>query len=248
MIASPIGCEFHSLPSIDSTNLHAMRQIHARMAEHGTVFFTTHQTAGRGQRGKQWHGNPNDNLALSAVLRTQDLAKTHQFKLSAAMALATRQLVANHINQAVSIKWPNDIYVGSKKIAGILIENIIQAATWRWSVVGLGLNVNQTKFGPNLPWATSAQMLTGQSFSPEQLAVHWCTFAQKQWERIFGPDSNDIVTEYNQHLYGINTIQRLKKDNVVIPCLIKRVTLQGVLVAGEHDEWAFEHGAVEWLR
>jgi BirA family biotin operon repressor/biotin-[acetyl-CoA-carboxylase] ligase len=248
MSAAPIGYPFNFLPRIDSTNLYAMRQIHARMAEHGTVFFTTHQTAGRGQRGKQWQSNPGDNLALSAVLRTDWLTPSHQFSLSAAMAVATRQLVAEHLSASVSIKWPNDIFVDDKKAGGILIENLLQATDWKWSVVGIGINVNQMSFADDLPWAVSLKMLNGQHADLEAIAKRWCALAQLQWERLCSPQSGEIIADYNLALYGANTIQRLKKGNVVVPCLVKRVTPQGTLVAGEHNEWNFVHGEVEWLR
>jgi BirA family biotin operon repressor/biotin-[acetyl-CoA-carboxylase] ligase len=247
MYAFPDGYSFEILPQVDSTNLYAMQRVHAGLAANGHVFFAEEQTQGKGQRGKTWHAAPHESILMSIVLDSSKLSASQSFRLSATMALAAKQLVETLVPETVFIKWPNDIYIGDRKAGGILIENVMNGGTWRWAVVGIGLNINQSSFPAELPNAVSVKMACGQPHNCAGLAKQLCDFFEHQWQRLLAGEWATILEEYNSALYGRGQVRKLKWGSVTTPCLIKRVNEQGVLLAGEREEWRFEHGEVEWV-
>jgi BirA family biotin operon repressor/biotin-[acetyl-CoA-carboxylase] ligase len=247
MYAFPDGYSFEILPQVDSTNLHAMRQIHAGMAVNGQAYFALEQTEGKGQRGKTWHAAPNESILLSIILDSTKLSPSQSFRLSATMALAAQELISSLVTQPVFIKWPNDIYIGDRKAGGILIDNVMNGGAWRWAVVGIGLNINQISFPDHLPQAISTRMACGAEFQCETLAKQLCGIFENRWQQLLLGNWPTILSDYNHALYGRNMVKKLKWGSVVTPCVIKRVNEQGVLLAGENEEWRFEHGEVEWV-
>lgn len=144
--------EFDTLPS---TNLYALDLLSSKHPPEGTAVITAHQTAGRGQMGTTWESNREENLTVSIIFRPVFLPVKKQFQLNKSISLAIFQLVNEYFPGRVSIKWPNDILVDERKICGILIQNGVQGKRLQWSVVGLGINVNQRLFGEHLDRATS---------------------------------------------------------------------------------------------
>lgn len=139
-----IGKQIISLPSCHSTN-----DLLAEMAEKNTVFegavvITENQTRGKGQRGNTWQTEAGKNLTFSVLLKPKFLKPSLQFELNRIVSLALYDIIKNECPQSqVHIKWPNDIYVKKRKIAGILIENSLSQQHINQSIVGIGLNVNQ---------------------------------------------------------------------------------------------------------
>ncbi|GAB3509535.1 biotin--[acetyl-CoA-carboxylase] ligase [Spirosoma knui] len=149
-----VGQIIQYLPSCQSTNDEASDLIASREPAEGLIVVTDNQTAGRGQRGNQWEAKPGENLTFSLILKPSFLSATEQFWLNIAVSLGIHDTLAPLLSN-VRIKWPNDIYVGNQKLGGMLIENTLQGHNIGWSVVGAGLNVNQTEF--SYPTATSLQ-------------------------------------------------------------------------------------------
>lgn len=143
------------LPSCQSTNDEAARLIGIDEAPEGTLVITNRQTAGRGQRGNVWEAQPGQNLTVSLVLAPSFLRPTEQFWLNMAVSVGLTDALRPLLGDALRIKWPNDLFAGTRKLGGMLIENTVQGATIAQAVVGIGLNVNQTEF--SLPTATSLQ-------------------------------------------------------------------------------------------
>lgn len=139
----------------------------AGRGEEGTLVITDDQTAGRGQRGNRWESEPGKNLTFSVILCPRFLAPGQQFGLTQVASLALKEALESVSVPEVGVKWPNDIYSGTRKIAGILIENSIKGNTIDSSVVGIGLNVNQTEF--SLTTATSVQLQTGRPVDRQHL-------------------------------------------------------------------------------
>lgn len=145
---SSFGKNTIHLEQVSSTNTYLLEMLSkSEPIAEGSVILADHQTSGRGQRGNIWEDSPNQNLCFSLLLKPTWLDLQNQFQLSMVIALAIEQYLSNLGIEQVSIKWPNDIYVGKKKIAGILIENLIQGHSIENTVVGIGLNVNQEDFG-----------------------------------------------------------------------------------------------------
>jgi len=150
-----IGQIVKYLPSCQSTNDEAAILIAQNDPAEGTLVVTDNQTAGRGQRGNVWEAKAAQNLTFSLILKPSFLSATEQFWLNMAISLGIYDTLSPLIGSDLRIKWPNDIYVGNRKLGGILIENILHGYSIAWSVAGIGLNINQTEF--TYPTATSLQ-------------------------------------------------------------------------------------------
>jgi len=144
---------------IDSTNSQAHRCRHE--ASDFTVWAAEFQTAGRGQRGNTWESAVGENLTFSILFKPSNFLATRQFELSQVVALGVVDYLSTHGIEA-KIKWPNDIYIGDKKICGILIENIVSGATLSVCIAGIGLNLNQTIFRSDAPNPTSLLIELGR--------------------------------------------------------------------------------------
>ncbi|MCM1066141.1 MAG: biotin--[acetyl-CoA-carboxylase] ligase [Muribaculaceae bacterium] len=148
------------LPRCGSTNSELAARIDA---PHGAVLVAVEQTAGRGQRGNSWEAEPGKNLTFSQLLRPSRLPAARQFELSMAVSLAIAEAIDGLLPEGVctSIKWPNDIYIGTGKVCGILIENKLAGALIERSIAGIGINVNQQIFLSDAPNPTSIIMHNG---------------------------------------------------------------------------------------
>jgi len=174
-VHNSIGKPFIELQSVDSTNNYARSLLHEGMAEHGLKVFAYDKLAGKAQRGKAWSTEKNVNIILSIVVNAQQLQLSKQFELSACIAVAVHKFFVKYAGEVVKIKWPNDLYCLDRKAGGILIENIVssqQSATgsWRWAIVGIGININQTNFPTSLINPISLRQITGQHFDIIDLA------------------------------------------------------------------------------
>lgn len=243
----PIGHSFYELTTIDSTNLYAMRQIHEGLATHGSAYFAHAQAAGRGQRGKQWWSVAGQNIALSVVLDAAKLAISEGFRLSATIAMAVLDWLRQMDPGPWETKWPNDIYHNDRKAGGILIENVMKGGSWNRSVVGIGINMNQHSFPGHLPNPVSLRMITHKHYACAEAAKDLCGFLEQRWQQLINGGWSIILKDYNMSLYGKGKICRIKKDSVVIPCIIKGVNSQGQLIAGENNEYTFDFGEVSWV-
>ncbi|MDP5169945.1 MAG: biotin--[acetyl-CoA-carboxylase] ligase [Bacteroidia bacterium] len=147
-----------------STNSIAMDLL-SQQVEEGTIVITDHQTQGRGQKGTSWLSSPGENLTFSIILRPQ-LIEQRLFALTQTIAIALREAIEPLCPDArVQIKWPNDILVNHKKIAGVLIESQWEGSKIKGSVVGIGLNVNQVDFPDEIIHkTTSLALINGKAF------------------------------------------------------------------------------------
>lgn len=197
------------LDIVDSTNNYAMQLIDADKAQHGMTIVARSQTGGKGQRGKTWTDQPGNSLLMS-ILTDPGRPITDQFIFNSCVAVEIAN-VLQKLNSAwqVCIKWPNDIIINDKKAGGILIENILRGSRWVHSVIGLGLNVQQESFPPELPYATSLKIASGDNFDMTQLR-------DSVRDRIIEHVSNPLIVlsmkPYNDLLY-----KRGKKQNFIDP-------------------------------
>jgi BirA family biotin operon repressor/biotin-[acetyl-CoA-carboxylase] ligase len=223
-----------------------MAQVRKGNARHGTAYFAHSQTAGKGQRGNTWTSTERENLLLSVVIEPTHLNIQHTFRLSAAVALACYDFFKKYSGHETRIKWPNDIYWRDRKAGGILIENIIQNDWWSYSIVGVGININQTSFNPGLPNPISLKQITGESYNLVSLAKELCMFLQERYERLlFAKDA--IIDDYIKCLYKLNESVRLRKKNIVFDTVLTGVTASGKLLTRDSVEREFDFGEVEWI-
>jgi BirA family biotin operon repressor/biotin-[acetyl-CoA-carboxylase] ligase len=136
----------------ESTNAYGFQEAIANDINEGFAWIAGHQTAGKGQRGNQWHAEPNQNLLVSYLLKPDHDLLVSQFYLSKAIAngilIGLQQWATTTMGEQLplKIKWPNDIYLDGKKLGGILIESNFQSGKWAFSIIGIGLNINQLNF------------------------------------------------------------------------------------------------------
>ena len=147
-----LGEPFIELTSVDSTNIYAMNLVHKGLALSGSCFRAHFQTQGKGQHGRNWESSEGLNLLCSYVLELKQLKSdkiwtpADQIGFSAAVALGVHSFFEEYAGAETKIKKPNDIYWGDRKAGGILIENLIRGQAWTWTVVGIGININQEEF------------------------------------------------------------------------------------------------------
>lgn len=236
------------LKQVDSTNNYAMGKVHAGMAKHGDAYFTTNQTAGKGQRGKAWDTADGVNIALSLVLDVQLLNASQQFQLLVSVALGCYDFFSSYAGQETSIKWPNDIYWRDRKAVGVLIENSFQGSDWKFAVVGIGVNVNQVRFDPSLKNPVSLRQITGKTHNLIALAKELQNHVLNRFGVLQKLPFSSSLAEYNGHLYGLNKKMHLKKGSIHFDAIIQGVTAFGQLVTLEsHQERQFDFGEVEWV-
>lgn len=141
-----------------STNTYLARM--AAMLPSGTVIYTHHQSAGRGQRGNSWEAEPGKNLTFSLLVKNPPVAPAAQFGISEAVSLAIVDFLSQY-STGFSIKWPNDIYHGDRKICGILIEHSLCGNSIRHTIIGAGININQDVFLSDAPNPVSLKQIIG---------------------------------------------------------------------------------------
>lgn len=244
-VRNPIGLPFLELQSVDSTNNYATARVHEGMAHHGMAVFAHAQTQGKGQRHKQWVAASHQNILMSIVVEPRGLPVAQAFSFSMAMALAAYHFFSRYAGAETSIKWPNDLYWRDRKAGGLLIENILQGQEWRYAVVGMGININQTDFGALGRKAVSLKQITGKTHDPLVLAKALCGAVERSLQQLEA--SPETIREaYQQHLYKLNQTVQLKKEGRLFHAQIRGVTPQGQLVTGHGMETLFSVGEVEW--
>lgn len=249
-VINPLGSPFIELPSVDSTNNYALRQVHEGLAGHGSAFFAYEQTAGKGQMGKRWLSEKGANITLSVVIQPKSLQILQQFQVSACIATAVRRFLAGYVSEDVKIKWPNDLYWFDRKLGGILIENNIGSSppVWQWAIVGIGLNINQTSFSPDLANPVSLKQITGKSFDTRKLAEELCVVMNNYFTELVKKGFDKIYKEYSGCLYKLNESVKLKKGSSVFSTTIKGVTKNGELVTHNSVvETHFSFGEIAWI-
>lgn len=161
-----IGKQIIRLQIVDSTNNYANIQLRENEVNEGTVFLAYEQSIGRGQKNNFWESEPGKNLTFSLVVFPDFLDIRHQFMLSKVVTLGIYKALSKYVDN-LRVKWPNDIYAGNQKLGGILIENSIMYSSIKSSVIGIGINVNQTVFLSNAPNPVSLMTLTNKQFDCE---------------------------------------------------------------------------------
>jgi BirA family transcriptional regulator, biotin operon repressor / biotin---[acetyl-CoA-carboxylase] ligase len=198
------------LKSIDSTNNYLANLLKESNVPNFTVVVTESQTSGRGQRGTNWIGEDYKNIYLSILL---DNLPYTAWETSMKTALGIQLCVKNYCKESdVRIKWPNDIYIGSSKCAGILIENKIKAKTKKLqSIVGIGLNVNQKIFPSDIS-ATSISLEKNQDYNLKHIFNNLLEYLEEIYSSPFSAKSlykSKLIghNEYKTYLYQNQEVQ-----------------------------------------
>jgi BirA family biotin operon repressor/biotin-[acetyl-CoA-carboxylase] ligase len=205
----------HSIMKIErtvSTNNYATSQVRENETKAGTVFLAYDQTAGRGQLANRWESEAGKNLTFSVFLQPAFLDIHKQFMLSKVACLSLESFLSQFAD-GVKIKWPNDIYVADRKICGMLIENAIMNGKISQSIIGIGLNINQTRFLSDAPNPVSLKMLTGQDYSIDDLLPRLLKQLDHYYSRLVDGDFDQLDLEFQQKLYRLEEWHPFKDDN-----------------------------------
>ncbi len=210
-----IGKNSLFLHDVESTNTYAMNLLRNVNPIEGTVVHTDNQTQGKGQRGALWTSKIGQNITVSVILKPQFLGLDRTFYLSKISALAIYDVLTDILSNSqydIKIKWPNDILVNSRKIAGVLIENNFSAHAIQYSVIGVGLNVNQDEFGDFERTATSIKLLLDRDFDRKKALELLCQKLEKWYLKLKEQKFELIDEMYLGYLFGIN--QSLSFENM----------------------------------
>ena len=236
------------LAEADSTNNVLLR--HIRDYDNLSVIAAVTQTAGRGQRGNRWVSAPGDNLTFSLLLKPQGLPVREVMALTCLATLAVRDTLRDEGVAAV-IKWPNDIYVGKRKICGMLVENGLEGTDIGWSVIGIGINLNQTEFPGEVLNPTSLKRLTGRSYELEpflEKVCHAMEILLPELETAEGRKS--LLQAYEQDLFQKDIPARYRDiaAGEEFTGIIRGVTPEGLLrIEAEGRERTFGFKEISYI-
>lgn len=220
-----------SMPTCHSTNEVAREMAQKPDTPEGIVIICQNQTKGRGQRGNSWESESGKNLTLSIVLRPGFLKIQEQFFLNIIVSLAVRDVVTHFLPEAdAKVKWPNDVLTGNRKTAGILIENGINRNRIEYTVVGIGLNINQDDF--ENPRATSLRIESGVTFDTENVFEQLIRSLEHYYLKLKSGRLKEVKSEYLQYLFGF----RQKRNYLAeyrFEGIIEDVTDSGFLIVSD---------------
>ena len=213
-----------------------------------SVVITTNQTAGKGQAGNSWESEKGKNITLSILLRPLFLEPQNQFYISKIVSLAIVNTLDNLSIQS-TIKWPNDIYVDDKKIAGILIENSIMGNSISNSIIGIGLNVNQERFISEAKNPVSVYNILNEAKNIEDILDTLLHNLLKSYTALINNELENIDNEYFKRLYRKEGFYRFKDARGVFSAEISEIEISGILVLtdshGQRRKYTFKE--VEFL-
>jgi BirA family biotin operon repressor/biotin-[acetyl-CoA-carboxylase] ligase len=230
------------LDVVVSTNLTASEHILAHQPADGTAILASFQSAGKGQAGAQWESEAGQNLLVSYIFYPAFIEPKDLFVLNKAIGLGVYDFVKSILKKNVSIKWPNDIYYRDKKIAGLLIENSVTFSEVNYSVVGIGINVNQQAFRKYTPEAESLRNATGKEYDLEECFAALSHCLEARYIQLKQSGSKSINTQYRNALYRLGEYFPFRKRSGIFNARILGVMDDGKLVLED------EKGRLETFR
>lgn len=226
-----IGRNLITLKEVDSTNTFLKDALSkSTPLLDGTVILADRQLAGRGQTGNSWISEAGKNLTFSILLNPVFLPIERQFDLNMAISIALNDFFNKYKLQGAAIKWPNDSYLNNKKIAGILIENILQGNRIKHVIIGIGLNVNQEDFPANLKNVTSLKQALHQDYNLMQILGEICAFIEARYLQLKAGNIDKLRDEYLSKLYLKDENALFRFNNEIQNAIIRDITASGQLV------------------
>lgn len=201
------------LDAINSTNSFLKDWAKTKLVKNGTVVVAKNQYSGRGQMHNRWRSEPGKNLTFSLLCRFKNLKSSKQFYLNCAVSAAIYEAIFPIIGNDLSVKWPNDIMADNKKIGGVLVENTVKNGFITQSIIGIGLNVNQTIFPKDLAQATSLNLLLKKEFDLDIILTSILSAVPKKFKMLESKMYNELFDFYNKNLYKINVRANFIDEN-----------------------------------
>ena len=241
-----IGNKIIRLEETSSTNSYAKELVLSNKQAEGIIVLADYQTSGRGQSNKKWLSEKKANLLMSAITKPVFLAPENQFFLSIFVCIAIVRSIEEICAVRPDIKWPNDIMINGKKVAGVLIENSIGNNRIKNSIIGIGLNVNQKYFDPKLPFATSLSNETGRDYSIDEILNVVTTNLRIYYDHLKNNRFLPLRKMYENFMFGIsNSVVLSAKNGESIKVIIIGITDRGeLLVEKDGSVHSFNHDQV----
>ena len=208
-----------------STNELLWKMVRENSLPDGFVVCADFQTSGKGQIGNSWESEQGKNLLFSLALFPQTIRPDQQFLISRLVSVGIKKALDEYVDD-ITVKWPNDIYWKDKKLAGILIENSLQGRQIKFSVVGIGLNVNQTEFVSNAPNPVSLCQITGKQMDRDRLMEMICQNVMDLYRHL---DVEKLQLEYADMLFRKDGFHAFKTDGELLQARIFAVHPDGRL-------------------
>ncbi|MEN8202018.1 MAG: biotin--[acetyl-CoA-carboxylase] ligase [Bacteroidota bacterium] len=239
-----MGKQWIKLVRVSSTNSYISMLLNQGNAVDPLVVLADYQESGRGQGAHTWHSHEGENLLMSLLLFPAFLSASAQFHLSRVASLAISDTL-DSMGVATTIKWPNDILTSKGKIAGILIEHGISGSEISHSIIGIGLNLNQTDF-PEFPLPASSVMLEkGLSLVPETVARILDRHIQIRYDKLEQGQTSDLEQDYLDKLYLINQEAVFRSGKKKFQGVIRGVNEFGELVVEKEGQMkSYSHGEI----
>ena len=221
------------LDAIDSTNIYVKELIAKGDIKNYTAVISKYQTSGRGRNKNIWQDEPSKNLNFTLYKEFNGFKIENKFLLNIISSISVFNLLKNYNLKNLSVKWPNDIMTANKKISGILIENNIRGKSINYSIVGIGINVNQLNF-KNLPKATSLRIETGVTNSPELMAEELQQILKLNFELMLkNPDK--LLNVYNKFLFEKDKTANFIINNKILLGKLINVNMFGEILIRNND-------------
>lgn len=224
--------------TLDSTNDFAYELLKENNIQNGTIIWSINQKKGRGQKGNKWLSENGKNLTFSIIYFPQNLINPlNQFILNQTVTLAIIDFLKKELpDETPKIKWPNDIYIGKNKISGILIENQILGSNIQSSIIGVGININQTEFPKEILNPTSLKLITGIDYSIENILKKLCFNFEIRFNQLIDKKIETIKTEFLENLLYLNEIRDYCFNNNLIRAKITGLSENGKLQLISNDK------------
>ena len=232
--------------TLESTNISAIEILSNSSPIEGTVISAEFQSKGRGQIGRFWHSLPKLNLLFSIILYPTFLNSRQQFVISQLVCIALIKTLKN-MGITAKIKWPNDIYIGDRKVAGILIQNQIQGKTIKSSVIGIGINVSQESFPNELPNPISLKNVLNKELNKDTLLKDIWMQIKLYYHKTAAGKIDLIVKEYHDAMYKIGEAQLLEAETQFEGRIIGVNQIGQLLVDVLGDTQAFDFREIKWI-
>lgn len=209
--------KIHQIDRVGSTNSYALEYCKNKELTDGLVFMANEQFEGRGYHNNIWQSEAGKNLTFSMIFKQAVVSPSRQFVITQFISLAILDLLKELIgtNQSLKIKWPNDIYINNFKVCGILVQNTIVGDKFDFSIVGIGLNVNQMRFSTDIPNPASICHFTSKTFDLNELLDKLLNCIAKRYSKL--SESSNFKTfekQYLDNLYRYEEDSKFKEQNV----------------------------------
>jgi len=218
-----------TLDTVGSTNDYMLDKIKVGViSEEGTVIIANEQSAGKGLENNEWESEAGKNLTISILLKPGFLKADQQFQLTKIISLAVYDFIRSYLpNEQIKIKWPNDIYVGNKKIAGILINNTIKGKEIMFTVVGIGININQRTFSSGAPNPVSIWHYLNCDLKLKFCLKNVLSHIENRYQQLNNNETYQFHSDYKKALYRLNDYNLFKYNNSMISARITGVNEYG---------------------